>query len=148
MNQYAFVKPNGLVSHVCSPAMDNQYQDGQVVGNETVRLLPQDTNASEVISTWLWVDGSWSTRPQQPGAHYLFEDGSWVFNSEGFWRSVRLDRDIRLSGSDWTQVPDNSLTEEQRAEWRTYRQALRDLPSNNSTVTSEQDLVWPTEPGS
>jgi hypothetical protein len=128
--------------------MDNQYQDGQIVGSDTVRVLPQDAQASVVINTWLWVDGAWSTRPEKPGTHYMFEGGSWVFDSEGFWRAVRLERDIKMAGCDWTQIPDNQLTETQKAEWRTYRQALRDLPATNATVTSVQDLVWPTEPGS
>ena len=41
-------------------------------------------------------------------------------------------RDVRttlLAESDWTQMADTALTTEKKAEWVTYRQALRDLPS-------------------
>ena len=35
-----------------------------------------------------------------------------------------------LAASDWTQTLDAPLTDEQRAAWATYRQALRDAPAN------------------
>jgi hypothetical protein len=41
-------------------------------------------------------------------------------------------RDVRttlLADSDWTQMADTALSTEKKAEWVTYRQALRDLPS-------------------
>jgi len=38
-------------------------------------------------------------------------------------------RAMLLEGSDWTQMPDSPLTDEQRQAWATYRQALRDFPS-------------------
>ena len=43
--------------------------------------------------------------------------------------NMRHRRDAMLTASDWTQLPDAPLTEEQRAAWATYRQALRDAPA-------------------
>ena len=43
--------------------------------------------------------------------------------------AMRHHRDNLLSASDWTQLPDNSLSDEQRAAWATYRQQLRDAPA-------------------
>jgi hypothetical protein len=40
---------------------------------------------------------------------------------------IRKQRDDLLAKSDWTQLPDAPLTDEKRAEWSTYRQALRDI---------------------
>lgn len=40
---------------------------------------------------------------------------------------VRAVRNYLLSQCDWTQLPDSPLTEAKRAEWATYRQALRDI---------------------
>ena len=37
-------------------------------------------------------------------------------------------RDILLTQSDWTQMPDSPLTETKQTEWKEYRQALRDFP--------------------
>ena len=49
----------------------------------------------------------------------------------GWWlERMRKHRDRLLAESDWTQLPDNGLSVEQRAAWATYRQALRDAPAN------------------
>lgn len=42
--------------------------------------------------------------------------------------SLRARRDKALRESDWTQLPDAPVTASERAEWTSYRQALRDLP--------------------
>lgn len=63
-------------------------------------------------------------------------------NYELQWKNVRAMRDQKLQESDWTQLPDVPLTSEQRAEWVTYRQALRD-------VTDQADpfsITWPIAP--
>ena len=39
----------------------------------------------------------------------------------------RLERDILLRDSDWTQFGDSPLSDSKKTEWATYRQALRDL---------------------
>jgi hypothetical protein len=42
-------------------------------------------------------------------------------------REVRRLRTQRLYDCDWTQLPDAPLSDAQREQWRTYRQALRDM---------------------
>lgn len=39
----------------------------------------------------------------------------------------RTERNKMLADSDWTQLPDSPLTDAKKAEWATYRQALRDI---------------------
>ena len=56
---------------------------------------------------------------------------------------VRGQRDGQLRGSDWTQLGDAPFTDEQKAEWVTYRQELRDLPANFDRVS---EVVWPEAP--
>jgi hypothetical protein len=56
---------------------------------------------------------------------------------------IRAERNRLLSVTDWTQVSDSPLTEEKRNEWKTYRQALRDMFVNCSTPS---DVVWPNLP--
>ena len=46
------------------------------------------------------------------------------------WSELRQERNRRLLNCDWTQIADAPITEELRAEWTTYRRALRDLPAN------------------
>ena len=61
--------------------------------------------------------------------------------------SVRVTRNERLSACDYTQMPDVTFNAGVKASWATYRQALRDLPSNiPSDITSLDDVVWPTPP--
>ena len=46
------------------------------------------------------------------------------------WNEIREKRDRRLAASDWTQMPDSPLSATKKAEWATYRQALRVLPND------------------
>ena len=73
-------------------------------------------------------------------------DGVAVSHTPDFWPKVRRDRDFLLAGCDWTQSSDSPLTTEKKTEWATYRQALRDVPANNSSKTSFDNVVFPTEP--
>jgi len=73
-------------------------------------------------------------------------DGAAVSYTPDFWPKVRRDRDLLLAECDWTQNSDSPLTTEKKAEWATYRQALRDVPANNSSKTSFDTVVFPTEP--
>jgi hypothetical protein len=50
--------------------------------------------------------------------------------SSEYESGMRHDRNRLLAESDWTQMPDSPLTDDQRAAWATYRQALRDAPAN------------------
>ncbi|QTI81500.1 phage tail assembly chaperone (plasmid) [Roseomonas marmotae] len=56
---------------------------------------------------------------------------------------VRTKRNALLTACDWTSLPDAPLTEEQRAAWRAYRQALRDVTDQPGFPA---DVVWPTPP--
>jgi hypothetical protein len=53
---------------------------------------------------------------------------------------VRRDRNTKLSESDWTQVPDAPVDQ---AAWKTYRQALRDITSQQGFP---HEVTWPTKP--
>lgn len=58
-------------------------------------------------------------------------------------------RDLRnelLLECDWTQTGDTPLTDSKKAEWATYRQALRDLPSSHTTITDITSVNWPSPP--
>lgn len=73
-----------------------------------------------------------------PG-QYRFVDGSAVVIEEDPLDYVRSHRTYLLKESDWTQTADSPLTDSKKAEWVTYRQALRDLPTADP-------ISWPTAP--
>ncbi len=56
------------------------------------------------------------------------------------WGIVKSVRNHYLSISDWTQLPDAPLTDNERLAWQQYRQALRDLPQ---TYQSPDDVIFP-----
>ena len=63
-------------------------------------------------------------------------------------RLLRLERDKRIAKTDWRASSDLTITDA----WKTYRQALRDLPASATPkLNSDYDLdltsvTWPTEP--
>ena len=71
-------------------------------------------------------------------------------------KQLREMRDKLLAESDWTQSRDVTLSND--ADWKTYRQALRDLPSKassdfiNQTITATSapvdmsSITFPTKP--
>jgi len=58
---------------------------------------------------------------------------------------IRTQRDTLLDKTDRTQIPDVPMTENSRAAFRVYRQALRDIPEQPGFPF---DVEWPTEPES
>ena len=63
-------------------------------------------------------------------------------------RLLRIERDAKLAACDWRASSDLTLADT----WKTYRQALRDLPASASPkLDSNYELdfssfTWPTEP--
>ena len=53
---------------------------------------------------------------------------------------IRVRRNQLLAACDYTQLPDNN--DSKKAEWATYRQALRDLPEQ----TGFPDVEFPKDP--
>ena len=61
------------------------------------------------------------------------------------WSKVVLIRNFLLSDSDWTQLGDAQLTTQQKADWVTYRQKLRDIPQDQ-TEASAATVVFTVTP--
>ena len=65
---------------------------------------------------------------------------------------LRKKRDQLLAESDIKVLPDSPMTDSKRNEWKTYREALRDLPASSTPkITNQEELdgssvTWPTEP--
>lgn len=66
-----------------------------------------------------------------------------ILNKNSVIMHARYKRDRALIESDWTQLPNSKLTDAQKTEWETYRQALRDYPAN---VENNLDLELPEKP--
>ena len=55
----------------------------------------------------------------------------------------RKARNDSLTATDWTQLPDAPLSAEKVAEYKTYRQTLRDLPANTTDYDVDKIPLTP-----
>jgi hypothetical protein len=62
------------------------------------------------------------------------------------WTRIRAERDRLLTASDWTQGGDSPCTAIDKLQWKTYREELRDIPKDQSSETTYEDITWPTKP--
>lgn len=145
--------------------------NGLVGINTDMSWIPENVHAVQWYDTWGEVeynDGTNNERIEELGiysqavtdlqnAKQVIADEEariqydWEWNRD--WTTLlRQNRSKRLTDSDWTQMSDNSLTEEQKELWRTYRQQLRDLPSTlteeqyRELVRDENHELWPVPP--
>ena len=65
-------------------------------------------------------------------------------------QKLRETRNKMLEDSDWTVMPDSPFSDSKQADWKTYRQALRNLPSTAEPQLDENgkltNVTWPTKP--
>jgi len=84
-----------------------------------------------------------------PGFDYKWDGSNFVAapppaqTARAFIVEKRI-KELQLS--DWTQGADSPLSDSKKAEWATYRQAIRDLPSQYSDSDTWEVVVWPTKP--
>lgn len=58
------------------------------------------------------------------------------------WMVIREKRNQLLAATDWTQLADTRLSTAKIAEYREYRDLLRDIPQN---YQDPDEVVWPLE---
>ena len=81
----------------------------------------------------------------------LSADVKGALDAVGPWL-LRKKRDQLLVESDVKVLPDSPMTDSKRNEWKTYRQALRDLPATstpkltNQEQLDESSVTWPILP--
>ena len=90
-----------------------------------------------------WLDSS-QTKPTETEVNSKISS----LDSAEAMRLLRIERDTRIAKTDWRASSDLTLA----SAWKTYRQALRDLPASATPkLNSEYQLdltsvTWPTEP--
>ena len=145
----AMVNTDGEIFHFYHPASildpEGECKVGQTDATR-IHIPEQLADEGLWIRTHYWKDGAWKTREDADTLYNTWKDESWVFDSAKFMEELRRLRNTKLYRSDWTQLGDNKLSMSKQGEWSTYRQALRDVPANNSSVTDMDKVSWPTEP--
>jgi len=60
--------------------------------------------------------------------------------------NLRAKRNKDLQDSDWTQLPDNTLTSAQRNAWMLFRTKLRNITDGLTTVEQVNNVDYPDKP--
>jgi hypothetical protein len=116
---------------------------GQIIQNRSVVSL------DEIIlpNTLGYVEGTYTIfHKKWNGTQVVDYAIPYISNSNTFL--VRSKRNTLLAQSDWTQMPDSALTDSKKAEWATYRQALRDMMASytDSESNTVENTTFPTQP--
>jgi hypothetical protein len=116
--------------------------DGNVVSIQNCAVGLEDVSQPEGATAW--VEGS----PQQIRGARVVDDViiDGTIEEVSLAEQVRLVRNARLLQSDWTQAVDSPLSDTKKAEWATYRQALRDMPTSVGEATTIEEVVFPSVP--
>ena len=69
---------------------------------------------------------------------------AWELAQE--WRQIRQERTRLLAETDWVVIKARENGGQVPAAWKTYRVALRDIPSEQSDKTKYSEITWPTRP--
>ena len=62
------------------------------------------------------------------------------------WKRIRRERTRLLAETDWVVIKARENGGQVPAAWKTYRVALRDIPSEQSSKTKYSEITWPTRP--
>ncbi|OUX24852.1 MAG: hypothetical protein CBE16_12765 [Rhodospirillaceae bacterium TMED256] len=120
-----------------------------------VQVYPQNVPIDEFNhpegTTVVGIGSTYFTGPSgsctvHAGWKYTTESGFFNPNlptNSDLFKTLRETRDVLLNQSDWTRMDDNQLSSDKKAEWATYRQALRDLPANTADPANP---TYPTKP--
>jgi len=130
--------------------------DGGTIDNCIVNRIYDlgDLTLAEFVETHVWEEsaGEWIAVPPKPNA-YAFWDrtmspAGWNWSVEYILNEIRQHRAMKITLTDWTQLPDAPLTAEQKAAWSEYRQQLRDITEtlDMTVVKTSSDVVWPEPP--
>lgn len=110
------------------------------IGSTTISFV-DDEEASETYGQTLTKYSEYEC----VGVGCTYNNGTWIRPEDptlDYWKILRYNRDKRLTQSDWKVLP-GSPFESKLDEWKTYRQALRDLPANTS---DPKKVVYPRRP--
>ena len=95
----------------------------------------------EVHSSMSWVDCDDKVAVGWTYDGKTFKTNVIELTTEQKLNSLRTERNKFLRMSDWTQNRDVTLSND--ADWKTYRQALRDITKDYKSL---EDVKWPEKP--
>ena len=100
------------------------------ITEDTIITPPRYPRTSPVINKWNKETKTWED--------VLTDEGR-----EQIWGEVKIQRNLLIAQTDWTQCADVNLSDEKKQQMLEYRQALRDLTKNNA---DPRFIAWPDKP--
>ena len=79
-------------------------------------------------------------------ADFTLELAEPVKTDDELREEIKAQRDTLLKESDFSQMNDAPLSDEEKEVWKNYRQALRDLPQQELFLTSPKEVQLPAKP--
>ena len=117
-----------------------QLSDYQAEGVYNIKYYASKRDAEEILDN----EGKSHDPKQYVQSHFLPDDTAKdkrILDEE--WLQIRKERDRLLAETDWMTCSDSPTMSEAN---KTYRQKLRDLPSDQSSKKTFSDITWPTKP--
>lgn len=133
---------------ITTEILDSYGYDAVLNGPSASTSGPYETSVRDGVEE---INGQWFTK-FVVGPIFTDNEEGTAAEQEAAYRTnidnqvaarVRVERDAKLAACDWTVLTDSPLTTAKKTEWKTYRTALRDIPSDSGFPHS---VTWPTEP--
>ena len=87
-------------------------------------------------------EGAIVVNTPRPTSAHSWDGSKWVFDgfsNEESMNALRFERNLKLAETDWMAGSDLTISDA----WKTYRQALRDIPTASGWPHTH---TWPTKP--
>ena len=115
----------------------DSYVSSKIEGTTyNIKVYTSKRNAEEILD----IDGKSFSPKQYVSSHFVGDDtakDARVLADK--WADVRSERNRKLAETDYLALSDNTLSNDMKK----YRDALRDVPSDNS---DPDKINWPTKP--
>jgi hypothetical protein len=133
------------------PVVDFSGEDYEIVETDApLSYVTKDDEGNDVTISFNQSGHIHSER--DIGQHYHLKwDGSKIVKDDDAlaacqlaekWKDVRSQRDRLLNETDWVVTKATETGETVTSAWKTYRQKLRDVPSQSDP----DNITWPTKP--
>lgn len=142
-----FRKPDGTLA-IVSPAWEDRLSGFGKTAHATEAAWYEWAVTNGQPAEWVSLgDIDTTTLPSREFRECWRHDGAAVvvdvaLETQERWRRIRRERDRRLHASDSLMARANE-TGVKIAEWKTYRQTLRDIPQSQS---DPKNILWPQAP--
>jgi len=139
MKRFITVFPNGKIKSISS-CPDNDLINQPEYPDHLIEI---NDNLSIDINEYYISEGLIIKIPESPYLYSKFDYDTkeWILDKESCISEIKYNRLLLLESSDWTQLPDISLTTKEA--WAVYRQSLRDITKQEGYPFN---VVWPIPP--